>query len=114
MGQDSEQKEKLAQIITLLISQRKTVILVTHDVEFVWPLQPRVILMSEGKVVADGDARAVLGDPLVTAKANVLPPQLAVFSRLQGWTERFPANAFEAKSMLMEERNSERSASGAK
>ena len=89
-------------------------ILVTHDVEFVWPLQPRVILMSEGKVIADGDAQSVLGDPLTTARANVLPPQLVAFSRLQGWKEGFPYNSFDARTMLANERNSETTTMGEK
>ena len=113
VGQDSEQKEKLSQIITLLLSQQKTVILVTHDVEFVWPLQPRVILMSEGKVVADGDAQSVLGDPLISARANVLPPQLVTFARSQGWTDKFPQNAFEAKTRLEEENAAKKMETGA-
>jgi hypothetical protein len=59
--------------------------------------------MSEGKVVADGDAQSVLGDPLVSARANVLPPQLVTFARTQGWIDRFPQDAFEAKTRLEEE-----------
>ena len=103
VGQDAEQKEKLAQIIGLLISQGKTVILVTHDVEFVWPLQPRVILMSDGRIVADGNAQAVLGDPGITKKASVLPPQLVVLAKSLGWREKFPVDAFDARSRLMRE-----------
>lgn len=102
VGQDSEQKEKLAQTVKLLLSERKTVILVTHDIEFVWPLQPRVILMSEGKIVADGTAQKILGDISKAAAANILLPQLVdLFTRL-GKTDSFPADEFEARDRIKE------------
>jgi len=102
VGQDSEQKEKLSQIITLLLAQKKTVILVTHDVEFVWPLQPRIILMSQGRVTADGEAQAILGDITATEKANVLAPQLVELSRMMDWTGRMPKDQFETRDRLYE------------
>jgi energy-coupling factor transport system ATP-binding protein len=101
VGQDSEQKEKLVQIIKLLLSESKTVILVTHDVEFVWPLQPRVILMSEGQIVADGMAQEILGDTSKTATANVLIPQLVDLFRKLGRTDYFPADEFEARDRII-------------
>ncbi len=54
VGQDSLQKEKLAQVFRMLQSTGKTIIIVSHDVEFLWPIQPRLLVMSGGKVVADG------------------------------------------------------------
>jgi energy-coupling factor transport system ATP-binding protein len=100
VGQDSEQKEKLAQTVKLLLSEKKTVILVTHDVEFVWPLQPRVILMSNGKIVADGTAQNILGDISKTEAANVLLPQLVALFRTFGKTGNFPPSEFEARDMI--------------
>jgi len=100
VGQDSEQKENLVQIVKLLLSQKKTVILVTHDIEFVWPLQPRVILMSNGEIVADGECQETLSNESLMSKGSVLPPQLVEFSRLMGWSLPFPASTFEAKSLI--------------
>ena len=54
VGQDALQEEKLAQIFRLLQSTGKTIVLVSHDVEFLWPIQPRLVVMSGGRVVADG------------------------------------------------------------
>ncbi|MHB8568083.1 MAG: energy-coupling factor ABC transporter ATP-binding protein [Nitrososphaerales archaeon] len=100
VGQDSEQKEKLAQIILLLLSQKKTVILVTHDVEFIWPLQPRVILMTQGRVTADGNPQSIFKDALLTRDANVLPPQLVEFSKIMSWNGPLPKDQFEASQLL--------------
>jgi energy-coupling factor transport system ATP-binding protein len=97
VGQDSEQKEKLGQMISLFLSQGKTVILVTHDVEFVWPLQPRVVLMSKGEIIADGKCQEVLTDPKKASDASVLPPELVQLSKLMGWDLPFPATPFEAR-----------------
>jgi energy-coupling factor transport system ATP-binding protein len=102
VGQDFEQKEKLAQSVKLLLSEGKTVILVTHDIEFVWPLQPRVILMSEGKIVADGAAQKILGDISKTTRANILLPQLVDLFMMLGITDRFPADEFDARDRISE------------
>ena len=90
VGQDSEQKEKLAAIIRHILTQKKNVIVVTHDVEFVWPLQPRTILMSNSTIVADGPAQQVLGNPEIVETSNVLVPQLVDFSIKRGWINDFP------------------------
>lgn len=76
IGQDYEQKEKLRQFIIQLNTQKKTVVVVTHDVEFVAECNPRVILMAEGKIVADGIGKEVLTDVDRLTKASVVPPQI--------------------------------------
>lgn len=75
IGQDYQQKEKLRQFIVQLNSQGKTVVVVTHDVEFVAECNPRVILMSRGKITADGDAKETLTNINVLTKASIVPPQ---------------------------------------
>ena len=100
VGQDSEQKERISSIISFLISQNKTVVLVTHDVEFVWPLQPRVLLMSSGQILSDGSSQEILADPGRTSEASVLPPELVNLSRLLNWKLPLPPTPAEAKSRL--------------
>ena len=76
IGQDHQQKEKLRQFIVQLNSQGKTVVVVTHDIEFVAESNPRVVLMSGGKIVADGIAKEILTDEQVVARASIVPPQV--------------------------------------
>ena len=76
IGQDHQQKEKLLQFILQLNAQKKTVVVVTHDVEFVAECNPRVILMSEGKILAEGKAEEILTEPKLLAQASVVPPQI--------------------------------------
>jgi len=76
IGQDYQQKEKLREFIAQLIAQKRTVIVVTHDVEFVAECCPRVILMSRGEVVADGPAARILTDYETVTRVSLLPPQV--------------------------------------
>ena len=76
IGQDYQQKEKLQQFILQLNAQKKTVIVVTHDVEFVAECNPRVILMSQGKILAEGIAEEVLTNQKLVAQASIVPPQI--------------------------------------
>jgi len=77
IGQDYQQKEKLRQFVLQMRTQRKTVIIVTHDVEFVAECNPRILLMREGKIIADGEARAILTKPDILEQASIVPPQIA-------------------------------------
>jgi cobalt transport protein ATP-binding subunit len=77
IGQDHEQKEKLRQFIVQLQTQGKTVVIVTHDVEFVAECNPRVILMKEGKIVADGEGKEILTNAEVLRQSSIVLPQIA-------------------------------------
>jgi energy-coupling factor transport system ATP-binding protein len=91
VGQDALQKEKLAQIFRLLQSTGKTIVLVSHDVEFLWPIQPRLVVMSGGRVVADGKISEIMGDRELLEGARVTQPQLL---RLYAGLRNRPAAPF--------------------
>ena len=76
VGQDSIQKEKLAEIVKMLHSAGKTVIIVSHDVEFLWTLQPRLIVMKQGRIIGDGPCAALMHDRDLLEGARVTQPQL--------------------------------------
>jgi len=81
IGQDMLQKEKLLEVIKLLNSQGKTVIISSHDVEFIADLKPRIILMKRGRVIADGDAEEIFLNEELLKSCNLLPPQLITLSK---------------------------------
>jgi energy-coupling factor transport system ATP-binding protein len=103
IGQDHEQKEKLRQFILQLQSQKKTVVTVTHDVEFVAECNPRVVLMKEGKIVADGEGKKILTDPALLEMSSIVLPQIAqVFARLSSLgLPKDIIDLYEAKEILM-------------
>lgn len=76
IGQDYLQKDRLRNFIRQLISQGKTVIIVTHDVEFVAECKPRVILLSKGEVIADGAAAKILTRNEIVERASLVRPQI--------------------------------------
>jgi energy-coupling factor transport system ATP-binding protein len=83
IGQDSVQKEKMMHMIKMLNTQGRTVILASHDVEFIADLKPRVIVLSRGKVLADGKSQEILTDGELLKKASLTPPQVvSVLERL--------------------------------
>jgi len=85
IGQDYHQKEKLLHFIRQLNAQGKTVIIVTHDVEFVVDCNPRVVLISHGRIVGDSSAKEVLTDRVVVKKASLVLPQITkLFYQLRG------------------------------
>ncbi len=105
IGQDHQQKEKLRQFILQMQTQGKTVVIVTHDVEFVAECNPRVLLMKDGKVVADGEGREILTAPEVLAQSSIVLPQIAqVFMKLEALG--FPKNVidvYEAKEIVLKQ-----------
>ena len=103
IGQDHQQKEKLRQFIVQMQTQGKTVVIVTHDVEFVAECNPRVVLMKEGRIVADGEGREILTTPEVLAQSSIVLPQIAqIFLKLTPLG--LPKNVidvYEAKEILL-------------
>lgn len=105
IGQDYQQKEKLRQFIVQMQSQGKTVVIVTHDVEFVAECNPRVLLMKEGTVVADGEGKDILTTPEVLFQSSIVLPQIAqIFMKLESLG--FPKNVidvYEAKEIVLKQ-----------
>jgi energy-coupling factor transport system ATP-binding protein len=104
IGQDHQQKEKLRQFIVQMQTQGKTVIIVTHDVEFVAECNPRVVLMKEGRIVADGEGREILTQPEVLAQSSIVLPQIAqIFMKLTPLgLPKSVIDVYEAKEVLLE------------
>ena len=78
IGQDYQQKDRLRNFIVQLNSQGKTVVVITHDVEFVAECKPRIILLSKGVVIADGRAEDILSDDPLLEKASLTRPQIGM------------------------------------
>lgn len=77
IGQDYLQKDRLRNFIVQLVSQGKTIIIVTHDVEFVAECKPRIVLLSHGEIIGDGTAAEILTNPALVEKASLVMPQIS-------------------------------------
>lgn len=75
-GQDHRSVEELGRVIAALRAMGKTIIAISHDIDFVAAHFDRIVVMNQGQVVADGAPSAVFAQGEVLANANVEPPQL--------------------------------------
>jgi energy-coupling factor transport system ATP-binding protein len=75
-GQDAANIARMADTIAALRERGKTVITITHDIDFCAENFERVIALSNGKVLLDGPANDVLGQEEILAQTYVDPPQL--------------------------------------
>ncbi|MBP6016955.1 MAG: ABC transporter ATP-binding protein [Candidatus Promineofilum sp.] len=76
MGQDARGVALIGGIIESLKAERRTVIIITHDIDFCAAHFERVVVMADGRVLADGPAGDVLARADLLATTNVEPPQL--------------------------------------
>jgi len=76
IGQDYQQKDRLRNFIIQLNAQGKTVIIISHDVEFVAECKPRIILLSRGLVIGDRPAEDILTDEALLDRASLTRPQI--------------------------------------
>jgi energy-coupling factor transport system ATP-binding protein len=76
MGQDSRGVRLIGEIIEGLKAEGRSVLIITHDIDFCATHFGRVVCMAGGRVLADGPAAAVLSQSDLLATSNVEPPQL--------------------------------------
>lgn len=81
MGQDSRGLERIGQIVEQLVEDGRTVLAISHDIDFCADHFDRVVVMSGGQIVADGPAERILGQEAILAQAQVEPPQLVRLAR---------------------------------
>jgi energy-coupling factor transport system ATP-binding protein len=80
-GQDAVNIARIANVIAELRKRGKTVITITHDIDFCAENFERVIAMSQGKILLNGKANDVLGQEEILATTYVDPPQLTRLGR---------------------------------
>lgn len=91
IGQDANQKRLLRDVILHAQSLGKTVIVISHDIEFVISIATRVMILHEGSILADGDPGLVFSNPELIQSAHLHPPVfLHLYHRLQQIFPDFP------------------------
>ncbi|RDE12574.1 MAG: ABC transporter ATP-binding protein [Candidatus Thorarchaeota archaeon] len=81
IGQDAGQKERLAELLMDLNKAGRTVIVVTHDIEFIVENFPRTIAMADGKIIADGPTSSVLSNERAIDLCSLTYPQMTQAAR---------------------------------
>jgi energy-coupling factor transport system ATP-binding protein len=78
-GLDYQAKRNLAKLWRRWQARGGALLLVTHDVEFAAQIADRVLLLSQGEIIADGPAAEVLG------ASPLFAPQMARLFPGRGW-----------------------------
>jgi energy-coupling factor transport system ATP-binding protein len=68
----------------------RTIIVITHDMDIVAEFANRCVVMTKGKVVADGDTRTVLTNEAVLAEAHLTLPRITKIAQMVGIRHSFP------------------------
>ena len=68
-------------VVSELHARGTTVIMVCHDMELIADYAERLVVMTEGEVVADGPTFDILRDEGVCSRASLIPPQIVGISR---------------------------------
>jgi energy-coupling factor transport system ATP-binding protein len=83
IGLDSISKKKLLELIrTLKNRYKKTIILVSHDVDLVHQISDQILVLSEGKIVLSGNKYDVFKHEIELKKYGIKLPKAIEFSNL--------------------------------
>jgi energy-coupling factor transporter ATP-binding protein EcfA2 len=83
-GQDATNIQRIGQIVETLAGRGKTVITITHDIDFAADHFERLIAMGKGQILLDGPLTKVIAEEDVLASTYVDPPQLTRLGRRLG------------------------------
>lgn len=86
-GQDAANVARIASVVAELRRRGKTVVTITHDIDFCAENFERVVAMSQGQILLDGKANEVLGQEEILATTYVDPPQLTRLGKRLGFQQ---------------------------
>lgn len=83
-GQDANSIDRIANIVETLAGRGKTIITITHDIDFAADHFDRLIVMGQGIVLLDGSTVEVISQEEILSSTYVDPPQLTRLGRQLG------------------------------
>jgi energy-coupling factor transport system ATP-binding protein len=83
-GLDYRECMTIMGIIARLHSEGTTVLMVSHDMEVVNDFAVRALVLSRGRLIADGPVQRIMKDKRVLDEASLLPPQIPALAMLLG------------------------------
>ncbi len=78
---DNRQKKNTIQILDELHKQDKTIIISTHDINFVYEWADKLVVMKEGQILAIGHPHELLEDEILLNKAGLEMPLILQLSK---------------------------------
>lgn len=83
-GLDLKSSRSIISLVKNLHHQNHTVILVTHDMNLVAEMAQRILILREGKLVADGIPHAIFADHELLRENFLEEPQITRLSKMMG------------------------------
>lgn len=80
LGQDAREISFFIELIKSEMKNGKTIIIVTHNIEFAMEYIPRTILMADGKIIADGPTKKTITNEFLVNKSALILPQISQFN----------------------------------
>jgi energy-coupling factor transporter ATP-binding protein EcfA2 len=87
-GLDEPAADKVIQVLQEKCKANKAVIMITHDMELAAKYSDRVMVMSKGKVLANGTPREIFANKEVLEEAYLAPPQITRLALELGLVEK--------------------------
>lgn len=87
VGQDARNRKNLLEIIKRLAATGKIVIIATHDLEFLWPINPRTVVIYRGRALIDRAMHEIDFHDESFLSANLIAPQLAELAHYMGFSK---------------------------
>lgn len=81
LGQDAKEINFFLGLIKNELKRGKTIIIVTHNIEFTVEHVPRTILMSGGQIIADGPTQSIFTNEFLISKSSLIMPQIYLFKK---------------------------------
>jgi energy-coupling factor transport system ATP-binding protein len=86
-GQDARGVALIGKVVGELSAEGRTVVAITHDMDFCAENFDRVLVMADGQVIADGEPEVAFAQLDALAEAHVEPPQLERLRTELGWKD---------------------------
>ena len=90
-GQDQRGKTRLGDLALQMKENGRTIMIISHDMDFVARYADRVIVMTQGEVIKDGTPEEIFSDEVVMRRAMIKPPQTyAIANYIRERDKSFP------------------------
>ena len=81
-GLDYRERGKTMEIISRLNDEGTTILMISHDMEITADFARRALVLSHGKLLADGGIREIMRDRLLLETASLLPAQMPALAMM--------------------------------
>lgn len=79
---DIATRREITKVLKQLSDKIETVVIATHDMQLVCEWADRIIVLSEGGLLADGNRDSVFGSPVIAEISGIRPPEIYEMGKL--------------------------------